>query len=189
MISGFAEAFAAIRDEIKTRITQKVHAASVIIPEDDIAQVQNVILWMTIDSELQEMLLLTALEPADWEYLEPDLPKIAQVFHEELAFAQAALRRLKDETVRRGLVDERRRQRPEGCTMNLTRRKGIRDSLASARVSSGSATRLPRRTRWMKRPKRPHPAAVAAHASGCQTRPPPDHARAGDRKLVAESAG
>ena len=114
MISGFAEAFAAIRDELKRRITQKVHAAGVIAPEDDIAQIQNVILWMTIDPELQEMLLVTALEPADWERLEPDLPKIAQVFHAELAFARAALRCLKEETVRRGLADERRRQCPEG---------------------------------------------------------------------------
>jgi hypothetical protein len=114
MISGFAEAFAAIRDKLKTRITQKVHAAGVMVPEDDIAQIQNVILWMTIDPELQEMLLVTALAPADWEHLEPDLPKIAQVFHEELAFARAALMRLKDETVRRGLTDELRRQCPEG---------------------------------------------------------------------------
>ena len=67
MISGFAEAFAAIRDELKTRITQKVHAAGVMVPEDDIAQIQNVILWMTIDPELQEMLLVTALAPADGE--------------------------------------------------------------------------------------------------------------------------
>ena len=114
MISGFAEAFAAIRDALKTRITQKVHAAGVIVPEEDLARIQNVILWMTIDSELQEVLLMTALETADWERLEPDLPKIAQVFHEELAFARAALRRLKDETVRRGLADEQRRQCPEG---------------------------------------------------------------------------
>jgi hypothetical protein len=114
MISGFAEAFAAIRDELKARITQKVHAAGVMVPEDDIARIQNVILWMTIDPELQEMPLVTALAPADWERLEPDLPKIAQVFHEELAFARAALMRLKDETVRRGLADERRRQGPEG---------------------------------------------------------------------------
>jgi hypothetical protein len=114
MISGFAEAFAAIRDELETRITQKVHAAGVMVPEDDIAQIQNVILWMTIDPELQEMLLVTALAPADWERLEPDLPKIAQVFHAELAFARDALRRLKDETVRRGLADERRRQCSEG---------------------------------------------------------------------------
>jgi hypothetical protein len=124
MISGFAEAFAAIRDELKTRITQKVHAAGVIVSEDDIAQVQNVILWMTIDSELQEMLLLTALEPADWECLEPDLPKIAQVFHEELAFARAALRRLKDETVRRGLEDERHRQCTEGRHEELDQQEG-----------------------------------------------------------------
>ena len=124
MISGFAEAFAAIRDELKTRITQKVHAAGVMVPEDDIAQIQNVILWMTIDPELQEMLLVTALEPADWERLEPDLPKIAQVFHEELAFARAALMRLKDETVRRGLADERRRQRTEGLHDELDPQEG-----------------------------------------------------------------
>jgi hypothetical protein len=114
MISGFAEAFAAIRDELKTRITQKVQSASVLVSEEDLAQIQNVILWMTIDPELQEMLLVTALEPADWERLKPDLPKIAKVFHEELAFARAALMRLKEETVRRGLADERRRQGTEG---------------------------------------------------------------------------
>jgi hypothetical protein len=114
MIAGFAEACAAIRDELTTRITQQVHAAGVLVPEDAIAQIQNVILWMTIDPALQEMLLVTALAPADWERLEPDLPKIAQVVHEELAFARAALRRLKDETVRRGLAAERRRQGPDG---------------------------------------------------------------------------
>ena len=124
MMSGFAEAFAAICDELKTRITQKVHAAGVMVPEDDIAQIQNVILWMTIDPELQEMLLVTALEPADWERLEPDLPKIAQVFHEELAFARAALRRLKDKTVRRGLADERRRQCTEGLHDELDQQQG-----------------------------------------------------------------
>ena len=115
MISGFAEAFAAVRDELTTRVTQKVHTAGVTVPEDGIAQIQNVILWMTIDPELQEMLLVTALEPADWERLEPDLPKITQVFREELAFARAALTQLKDEFVRRGLADERRRQ----CTQRL----------------------------------------------------------------------
>jgi hypothetical protein len=107
MSPDFAEAFAAIRDELKTRITQKVHAARVMVPEEDLAQIQNVILWMTIDPELQEMLLLTALDPADWERLEPDLPKITQVFREELAFARAALMRLKDETVTRRLAEER----------------------------------------------------------------------------------
>jgi hypothetical protein len=107
MSPDFAEAFAAIRDELKIRITQKVHAASVMASEEDLAQIQNVILWMTIDSELQEMLLLTALDPADWERLEPDLPKITQVFREELAFARAALMRLKDETVKRRLAEER----------------------------------------------------------------------------------
>jgi hypothetical protein len=124
MISGFAEAFAAIRDELKRRITQKVHAARVMVPEADIAQIQNVILWMTIDPELQEMLLVTALEPADWERLEPDLPKIAQVFHEELAFARAALRHLKDEAVRRRLADERRRQGTEGLHDELDPQEG-----------------------------------------------------------------
>jgi hypothetical protein len=108
MSPDFAEAFAAIRDELKTRITQKVQAASVMVPEEDLAQIQNVILWMTIDPELQEMLLLTALDPADWARLEPTLPKITQVFREELAFARAALMRLKDETVRRRLAEERR---------------------------------------------------------------------------------
>jgi hypothetical protein len=108
MSIDFAEAFAAICAEIKTRITQKVHTAGLTVPEEDLAQIQNVILWMTIDPELQEMLLLTALDPADWERLEPDLPKITQVFREELAFARAALMRLKDETVKRQLAEERR---------------------------------------------------------------------------------
>jgi hypothetical protein len=112
MHPDFAEAFAAIRDELTTRITQKVHAASVMVPEEDVAQIQNVILWMTIDPELQEMLLLTVLDPADWARLEPDLPKITQVFREELAFAKAALMRLKDETVKRRLAEERR-DKPE----------------------------------------------------------------------------
>jgi hypothetical protein len=124
MISGFAEAFAAIHDELKARITQKVPAAGVVVPEDDLAQIQNVILWMTIDPELQEMLLVTALAPDDWERLEPDLPKIAQVFHEELAFARAALRRLKDETVRRGLADARRRQCSERLDAELDQQDG-----------------------------------------------------------------
>ena len=108
MTSDFAEAFAQICDELKARIAQKVQAAGVLVPEEDLAQLQNVIVWMTIDPELQEMLLLTALEPADWARLEPDLPKITQVFREELAFARAALRRLKDETVQRRLAEERR---------------------------------------------------------------------------------
>jgi ribosomal protein S25 len=104
----FAAAFAAIRDELKARIAQKVQAAGVVVSEEDLAQMQNVILWMTIDPELQEMLLLTALDPVDWARLEPDLPKITQVFGEELAVARAALRRLKDETVTRRLTEERR---------------------------------------------------------------------------------
>ena len=62
----------------------------------------------------EEMLLVTALAPADWERLEPDLPKIRRVFREELAFARAALMQLKDECVRRGLADERHRQRTQG---------------------------------------------------------------------------
>ena len=57
---------------------------------------------------------MTALEPADRERLEPDLPKISQVFREELAFARAALTQLKDETVRHALAGGRRRQCPQG---------------------------------------------------------------------------
>jgi hypothetical protein len=108
MDPDFAAAFAAIRDELKVRITYKVQAAGVRVPEEDIEHVQNVIVWMTIDPALQEMLLLTALDPADWARLEPDLPKITQVFREELAFARAALKRLKEETVTRRLAEERR---------------------------------------------------------------------------------
>jgi hypothetical protein len=106
MSPGFAEAFARICDELKTRITRKVHAGGVTVAEGDIAQLQHVILWMTIDPELQEMLLMTALDPAEWERLEPDLPKISRVFHEELAFARVALTQLKDETVMHALADE-----------------------------------------------------------------------------------
>ena len=76
MSPDFAEAFAAIRDELKTRITRKVEAAGVTVQGEELAQIRNVILWMTIDPELQEMLLLTALDPEEWERLEPDLPKI-----------------------------------------------------------------------------------------------------------------
>jgi hypothetical protein len=108
MNADFAEAFARFRDELTTRVTQKVHAAGVLIPEADLAQIQNDIVWMTIDPELQEMLLLTALDLEDWARLKPDLPKITRVFHEELAFARAALRRLQDETVHRRLAEERR---------------------------------------------------------------------------------
>ena len=114
MDADFAEAFARLRDELKARITQKVRAAALMVPEDDIARIQNVIIWMTIDPELHEMLLVTALPPADWERLEPDLPKIRRVFREELAFARAALMQLKDDCVRRGLADERHRQRTQG---------------------------------------------------------------------------
>jgi hypothetical protein len=104
----FAAAFAAIRDELAARVAHKVQAAGVRVPEEDLAHIQNVIVWMTIDPELQEMLLLTALDPADWARLEPDLLKITQVFREELAFARAALRRLKEETVTRRLAEGRR---------------------------------------------------------------------------------
>jgi hypothetical protein len=76
MRPGFAAAFARICDELKTRITRKVLAAGMTVAQDHIAQIQNVILWMTIDRELQEMLLMTVLEPAEWERLEPDLPRI-----------------------------------------------------------------------------------------------------------------
>jgi hypothetical protein len=106
MHANFAAAFARLCDELKTRITRRVHTAGVTVTEDDIAQLQNAIVWMTIDPELQEMLLMTALDPAEWERLEPDLPKIRQVFHEELAFARVALAQLKDETVKRALADE-----------------------------------------------------------------------------------
>ena len=110
MSPDFAEAFARLRDELKARITQKVRAANLMVTEEDIAKVQNVIIWMTIDPELHEMLLVNALAPEDWERLEPDLPKIRHVFREELAFARTALMQLKDECVRRGLADERHRQ-------------------------------------------------------------------------------
>ena len=49
---------------------------------------------------------MTVLEPVEWEHLEPDLPEIGQVFHEELAFVRAALAQLRDETVRHALVDD-----------------------------------------------------------------------------------
>ena len=100
------EAFAHICDELKTRIAGKVHAAGTTVAQDDLAQIQNVIVWMTIDPELQEMLLMTVMEPVEWEHLEPDLPKISQVFHEELPFARAALAQLRDGTVRHVLVDD-----------------------------------------------------------------------------------
>lgn len=106
MHADFAAAFDRIRDELTTRITRKVHAAGVTVTEDDLSQIQLVILWMTSDPELQEMLLMTAMEPAEWERLEPDLPKIRRVFHEELACARVALAQLKDETVRHALADE-----------------------------------------------------------------------------------
>ena len=108
MHADFTQAFARICDELKARITHKVRAASLVMTEEDIDKIQNVIIWMTIDAALQEMLLVTVLDPTDWKRLEPDLPKITQVFREELAFARAALMRLKDETVKRRLAEERR---------------------------------------------------------------------------------
>jgi hypothetical protein len=103
-----AEAFAAIRDALKTRITPQVHTAGRTVPEEDLAQSQHVILWMTIAPELQAMLLRTAWDPADGARLEPDRPQMTQVVREALAFARAALRRLQDETVHRRLAAERR---------------------------------------------------------------------------------
>jgi hypothetical protein len=65
MTLGFGEVFARICEELKGRITRKVRASGVTVAAGDIAQLQNVIVWMTIDPELQERLLMTALEPAD----------------------------------------------------------------------------------------------------------------------------
>jgi hypothetical protein len=86
-----AEAVAAIRDALKTRITPQVHTAGRTVPEEDLAQIQHVILGMTIAPELQAMLLRTAWDPADWARLEPDRPQMTQVVREALAFARAAL--------------------------------------------------------------------------------------------------
>jgi hypothetical protein len=109
MSRDFAAAFARLRDELKARITRKMRAAAVMVTEDDFATIQNVIIWMTIDPELHEMLLVTALLPVDWERLEPELPKISHVFREELAVARAALMSLKEACATRGLADAWRR--------------------------------------------------------------------------------
>ena len=100
MNADFAKAFARIRDELKARITHKLRTASLVMTDEEIAQVQNVIVWMTIDPALQELLLVTALDAATWERLEPDLPRIKQVFREELEFSRTELARLREDTVR-----------------------------------------------------------------------------------------
>jgi hypothetical protein len=105
MNAEFTLGFARIREELKARITQKVRAASVVMTEEDIDTIQNVIIWMTIDAALQEMLLVTALDPAAWERLKPDLPKIQQVFRDELEFSRTALARLREATIQRRLED------------------------------------------------------------------------------------
>jgi hypothetical protein len=110
MNAEFTQAFARIREELKARITQKVRAASVVMPEEDIDKIQNVIVWMTIDAALQEMLLVTALDPATWESLKHDLPKIQQVFRDELAFSRTALAGLREETIQRGLEEKAARE-------------------------------------------------------------------------------
>jgi hypothetical protein len=119
MNAEFTQGFARIREELKARITQKVRAASVVMTEEDIDTIQNVIIWMTIDAALQEMLLVTALDPAAWERLKPDLPKIQQVFRDELAFSRTALAELREDTIQRGLEeraprDAQLRQRTRG---------------------------------------------------------------------------
>ena len=116
MNADFTQAFARIRAELKARITHKLRAASLVMTEEEIDKIQNGIVWMTIDPALQEMLLVTALEPATWERLQPDLPRITQVFREELDFSRTALARLREDTIQRRLEDvaaseEQRRQR------------------------------------------------------------------------------
>ena len=106
MNADFTQAFARIRDELKARITHKVRAASLVMAEEEIDKIQNVIVWMTIDAALQEMLLVTALDPAAWESFKHDLPKIQQVFREELEFSRTALARLREETIQRDLEDD-----------------------------------------------------------------------------------
>jgi hypothetical protein len=116
MNPDFTQAFARIRDALKVRITHQLRAASLRMTEEESDPVQNVIVWMTIDAALQELLLVTALDAATWERFEPDLPKITQGFRAELEFARTALARLREATVQRGLEhvaqrEERRRQR------------------------------------------------------------------------------
>lgn len=103
MDADFTQAFARIRDELRARITGKLRATSLVMTEADIDTIQNVIVWMTIDAALQEMLLVTALDPAAWESLEPDLPKIRQVFRDELEFSRTALARLREDAIQRRL--------------------------------------------------------------------------------------
>jgi hypothetical protein len=80
--------------------------------EEDIDKIQNVIVWMTIDAALQEMLLITPLDPAAWERLKHDLPKIQQVFHDELEFSRTALAGLREDTVQRDLEERAAREEP-----------------------------------------------------------------------------
>ena len=105
MDADFTQAFAHICDELRARITRKLRTTSLVMTEEDIDKIQNVIVWMTIDAALQEMLLVTALDPAAWESLEPDLPKIRRVFREELEFSRTALARLREATIQRRLED------------------------------------------------------------------------------------
>jgi hypothetical protein len=112
MNADFTQAFARIRDELKARITHKLRAASLVMTEEDIDQIQNVIVWMTIDTALQEMLLVTALDAPAWESLKHDLPKIHQVFRDELEFSRTALAGLREDTVQRGLEERAARDEP-----------------------------------------------------------------------------
>jgi hypothetical protein len=105
MNADFTQAFVDIRDELRARITHKLRTTSLVMTEEDIDKIQNVIVWMTIDAELQEMLLVTALDPAVWESLKHDLPKIQQVFRDELEFSRTALASLREATVQRRLAD------------------------------------------------------------------------------------
>jgi hypothetical protein len=114
MNADFAQSFAHIRNELKARITHKLRATTLVMTEEDIDRIQNVIVWMTIDAALQEMLLVTALDPATWENLKHDLPKIQQVFRDELEFSRTALARLREQTIQRSLEDGTARDAPEG---------------------------------------------------------------------------
>jgi hypothetical protein len=105
MDAEFRQAFAHIRDELRRRITHKLRATSLAMSDEDIDKIQNLIVWMTIDAALQEMLLVSALDPAAWESLEPDLPKIRQVFRDEPEFSRTALARLREATIQRRLED------------------------------------------------------------------------------------